>query len=554
MKKRFFEVLRILLVIIIFTSSFFLFANTSPKADELSDLNNEIQQKQKQKEETLNKIKEIEKNISSINGVKGDLTKRLTDLKAQKTDLEKQVSNLEKQISDQESTLKDYSEKLKQKESDIEEKTNYLYKLSYSSPDMILMEERKIKDFFTDLARTNATIDFFKGEVKEYKLQIDSVNALKEQIEKDKKTIVDARNNIDTSIKNTQNEIAKNNKALADQSKSRATLTSKLDELNSQLKFMGAKQQQLLQAELAKMNASNQTNQKPLEPGQYYFLGRGRDLIEGHGLGMSQWGAYGMAQKGWTFDKILTFYYSGVTIGDYQEPETIVVDGKTDGPIPFEDYLAGIGEVPNSWPPEVIKAQVVAARTYAMRAAQKGADGHYHICGTASCQVYVGGTGKLDYVRATKGKVILYNGQPIVAYYSASHRGHSSSLNVVWGSSDLPYIKPVRDDDYAYKDYASRNPYNPSQMIKTYNWQWRTNGYSLDQISEIFSKSNSMNVGKLKNINISRDVSNRVSRITLIGDKGTKTLTGWDFRAIFNTNTPYSDYVYSTEFGFYQQQ
>ena len=35
----------------------------------------------------------------------------------------------------------------------------------------------------------------------------------------------------------------------------------------------------------------------------------------GHGLGMSQWGAYGYAQHGWTYDRILAHYYSGTTLG-----------------------------------------------------------------------------------------------------------------------------------------------------------------------------------------------------------------------------------------------
>jgi stage II sporulation protein D len=35
----------------------------------------------------------------------------------------------------------------------------------------------------------------------------------------------------------------------------------------------------------------------------------------GHGLGMSQWGAYGYALHGWTYDKILAHYYTGTTLG-----------------------------------------------------------------------------------------------------------------------------------------------------------------------------------------------------------------------------------------------
>src|SRR5207245_9105950 len=35
----------------------------------------------------------------------------------------------------------------------------------------------------------------------------------------------------------------------------------------------------------------------------------------GHGLGLSQWGAYGYAKHGWTFEQILAHYYTGTTLG-----------------------------------------------------------------------------------------------------------------------------------------------------------------------------------------------------------------------------------------------
>src|SRR5690242_19709640 len=43
----------------------------------------------------------------------------------------------------------------------------------------------------------------------------------------------------------------------------------------------------------------------------FFITGRGW----GHGLGMSQYGAYGYAQHGWTYDRIIKHYYTGVTIG-----------------------------------------------------------------------------------------------------------------------------------------------------------------------------------------------------------------------------------------------
>lgn len=578
------NVLRISLVLIIGLTTF-ISVKSSSKADELSDLSSQIQQKQKEKDQTLANIKSIEKNITNILSAKGDLSSQLSQLNTQKTILDAQFIDLEAQIVSQEASLKDYSGRLDKKNADIQEKMNYVYKLSYLQPDMMFASEKSAKEYFNDVALSNAAIELFRNEIKDFQDKINTVTSAKIGIENDKKNIIDSKASVTTQIQSVQTALNTQNKALADANKTKGTFVAQSNALNSQLQGLSAKQKQLLDAEITKMNASKQTNQTPIAEGQYYFLGRGRDLIEGHGIGMSQWGAYGMAYQGWSYDRILTFYYTGVTIGDYTEPTEVRVSGKEGsyppdaklrGYLTIDEYLSGIGEVPNSWPTEAVKAQVVAARTYVMGVC--GGSTACQICGTASCQVYNGvttsdpsGMGKSAFVQQTKGKVILYDNKPIVAYYSASHRGYSTSVSSAWSCGDTnsippltstacdkPYLKPVNDDAYAAKDYQSANPYyvqgcNCPSSIKTYNWQWRTNGYSLDQLTEIFSKSTSLNVGKVIRIDIKKDISNRASRVTLVGQSGTKTLTGWDFRAIFNAVTPFNDYVYSTEFAFYQK-
>jgi SpoIID/LytB domain protein len=120
----------------------------------------------------------------------------------------------------------------------------------------------------------------------------------------------------------------------------------------------------------------------------------------------------------------------------------------------LEDYVRGIAEVSPTWPAEALKAQAIAARSYALnriltsppsapyRAA--GAD----ICNTDACQVYGGvakerqGGGWSAAVAATAGQVVLYNGTPIFAEYSSSNGGRT-----VAGS--YPYLKSVPDPDDA---------------------------------------------------------------------------------------------------------
>jgi hypothetical protein len=79
----------------------------------------------------------------------------------------------------------------------------------------------------------------------------------------------------------------------------------------------------------------------------------------GHGLGMSQWGAYGLAQDGWSHQQILTHYYTGTTVAAWtktvpqvrvgltQGRQTIHVEAKA-GPLPVTLATSGasVGEIP----------------------------------------------------------------------------------------------------------------------------------------------------------------------------------------------------------------
>jgi SpoIID/LytB domain protein len=112
--------------------------------------------------------------------------------------------------------------------------------------------------------------------------------------------------------------------------------------------------------------------------------------------------------------------------------------------VALDDYVKGIAEVPSSWPAEALKAQAVAARTYALYELGLGKS----LCPTDACQVYAGlakerapgGQNWIDAVTATSGQVLLYKSKPILAMYSSSDGGHT-----VAGSQ--PYLKAVDDPD-----------------------------------------------------------------------------------------------------------
>jgi stage II sporulation protein D len=119
--------------------------------------------------------------------------------------------------------------------------------------------------------------------------------------------------------------------------------------------------------------------------------------------------------------------------------------------IRVEDYLRGVvpREVSSSWPAEALKAQAVAARSYA--AIHFGSTGAYDLyCDTRS-QAYNGADGEAAStnaaVTATRGVVPIYAGKPISAFFFSTSGGHTENIENVWGTSPVPYLKGV-DDPY----------------------------------------------------------------------------------------------------------
>lgn len=147
--------------------------------------------------------------------------------------------------------------------------------------------------------------------------------------------------------------------------------------------------------------------------------------------------------------------YSGsIEVGKDTDGSLFVI-----GELPFEDYLKGIAEVPRTWPMDALKAQVVAARTYALSrigsadatAARLG----YQLCVTDQCQVYRGegiaggpyGDRWRKAVTSTAGEALLYKGKPADTLYFSTSNGTTHSNAEIFGGDPLPYLRAVPETD-----------------------------------------------------------------------------------------------------------
>ena len=128
--------------------------------------------------------------------------------------------------------------------------------------------------------------------------------------------------------------------------------------------------------------------------------------------------------------------------------------------IAVEDYLLGVVpyEMSDSFPPEALKAQAVAARTYAVRKALNSPNAEYHLVDTTNDQVYKGRS--YDNARAaqaiadTAGVCAFYNGALVMCYYGSSNGGQTELTENQWGGDSAGYLD-MRDDPYDLENTRS---------------------------------------------------------------------------------------------------
>ena len=125
----------------------------------------------------------------------------------------------------------------------------------------------------------------------------------------------------------------------------------------------------------------------------------------------------------------------------------------------MEDYMLGVlpYEMDNSFPLEALKAQAVAARTYALKKMSAQA-ATYDVVDTTSDQVYNGtpsGNARCaQAVQETSNIVGTVNGEYMASYYTASNGGQTESVKNAWGSGSYGYLQ-VKDDPYDLRNGAS---------------------------------------------------------------------------------------------------
>jgi len=341
------------------------------------------------------------------------LNKQITDLNFKISKLTQQLKTLEKQISGREKDLA-YTKAM----FDEKARDQYTFLRLYDPITPFLFSDSASQAFQEIALRQKAT-DANRETMEEYALNLSSLKTDKETLEKSK-----------VSLSSFQSQVAEKQKFLA----------GEVAKVDTYLSSLSAKQQELLAAksgsfiasvgdsELADdYKASIKGFREAAPSGSFTIFSFGAYT---HRKGMSQYGARGRAQSGQNFKQILSAYYGKEPVGK-DTGGSISVSGY--GSMDFETtYLYGIAEMPSSWNMEALKAQAVAARSYAYRYKIAGTT----ICTTEACQVFR--KTKSDSppsawkqaVDETKGQVL----EDVVTYYSSTSGGYSTTSG--WDTTD----------------------------------------------------------------------------------------------------------------------
>ena len=203
--------------------------------------------------------------------------------------------------------------------------------------------------------------------------------------------------------------------------------------------------------------------------------------------------------------------------------------------VPVDGYLRSVvpEEMPVDGPAEAIKAQRVAARSFALASRGRHASEGYDLCTTTHCQLYTGTTAEKSAsnaaIKATRGEVLTYGGKPIEALFHTDSGGMTENSEDVWGSH-VPYLRAAKDTP-----------------AKTMPWTKAISRADLER--KLAAKGH--DIGKVRSLVLSplaigrsakdRTASGRVKTMTVKGTKGTATLSGTTWRSLLGLKSTLFD-------------
>lgn len=547
-----------------------LFVNVPyAKADELDDINKQINDLTKALNDSVTATKPLESQLDA-------LRKQIDGIKNQVGFIEQNIAAKKKDIDEGYATMQEKQEALNTSV------RNFYIRNYQNSPLVLFFSSSNVSEILQSLAYQRAATDQDKQIITNLALSIIDLEGKKEKLQSEQARLVTIKASLDEQSQKLD-DVVKGAKAYQ-------------QEVSTKLAALSAKQNEILNARSGTFtatigdsdladdyNASNKGFRESAPAGSFAAFSFGAHT---HRKGMSQYGARGRAQSGQDHKAILKAYYGKEPVGK-DTGGTIKVAGF--GEMDFEGkYLLGIAEMPSAWHPEALKAQAIAARTYAYRYKNEGKE----ICTTEACQVYNDGKAQSppdawkQAVDSTRGQVI----EDVVTYYASTHGGFASPIG--WDTTDGngggDFIDKTYDkiggSPWLYKAWYTKgyssssdkcgrsNPWlNSTEMADLINAYfvlhgsgggadtgrvtpvttscWGGNPYSMDELRSV-SENYGGGISAVSGVSVSLG-NGTTNEVVFQTDKGEKRLNGQNFKTVFNLRAPGFLSIPQSGFAFY---
>lgn len=554
-------------VAVLLTSCFVLV--TPASSDELDDVNKQIKDLTDALNSSVAATKPLESQLQSMQ-------RQITSIKANVAHIEREVATKKKEI---EKGYKDLEEK-----QDLLHKTvrEFYIQSYYNSPLLAFLSASDAKELSQTMAYQKAAANQDKTIITGIALSIDSLERRSKELQSEQSRLTTIKASLDEQSAKLDKVIVGAKDYQKELSGKIATLTAKQQEIINARS--GGFTATIGDSDLADdYNASIKGFRESAPSGSFAAFSFGAHT---HRKGMSQYGARGRAQSGQNASAILKAYYGKDPVGK-DTGGTIKVSGY--GEMDFEGkYLLGIAEMPSSWHQEALKAQAIAARTYAYRYKVEGRE----ICTTEACQVYNDSKANnppaswKQAVEATRGQVL----EDIVTYYASTHGGFASPIgwDTTDGSGGGSFIDKAYDkiggSPWLYKAWYTKG-YSPSSDKCGRSNPWLTSSEMADLLNGyyvLYGSGSGGDTGRVTPVTTScwggnpysidelRNVSNNygggISSVTGVSviqgngstnevifqtDKGERRVNGSNFKTAFNLRAPGYLSIPQSGFAFY---
>lgn len=557
--------------------------------DVVDELEDDIADKERELEEQESRLEEIEARIKEISASNYSLSEKVSLINKEIVALQEEIDAKEADIELKLKAIEEKQELLESKKVSLDVISGELYMQTRYSGGDFFFSVNTFDDMLQNVFIKRSAINILRDDIEVLNGEFENLADAKASLEKEKEDLDVQKKDLDDSYSLL---VAEKNKLQSDLNKKYAeqsTVKKNINGLNAELSDL---QYQLIVARQGGTNVnldsvptssdynSSLAGFRANAPsGSFAVFSIGAYT---HRNGMSQWGARERADQGQSYTQLLNAYYPGksirtgsVVIGGVSESIMTNISTTTYGTLNFEDdYLLRLGEMPEYFPMEALKAQAIAARTYAVNYTSNG---DRSICTTESCQV-VNSTKKTGAwkaaVEATRGMILTdSSGKPFSTQYAAVHGGWSNTSG--WDTTDKTgngdwmgrAYESMSGVSWFYKTWYRYGYSNTSSACSRTSWLtngemadilnayqvWEASGNSDSRIIPIYDACHSSGypythaelrakaakpVTSVSLAVTTNNSSGYTTGITFYTNAGTISMSGNDFKTIYNLRAP----------------